>query len=142
MTKPCEILIPIRYGDLDAQGHVNNARYLTFVEHARLVYLQEMGLWNGIDFDDLGLIVADAHVAYRTPILLGQTVRACVWVSRMGHKSLDFQYRLEDANSGQLFAEAETVMVAYDYRGLRSKPIPEDWRMKIAAFEGIPPRSG
>lgn len=142
MTKPCEIFIPIRYGDLDAQGHVNNARYLTFVEHARLVYLQELGLWNGIDFDDLGLIVADAHVAYRTPILLGQTVRACVWVSRMGNKSLDFQYRLEDANGGQVFADAETVMVAYDYRSLRSIPIPEDWRTKIAAFEGIPPRSG
>ncbi|MDD5368967.1 MAG: thioesterase family protein [Anaerolineaceae bacterium] len=142
MTKPCSVLIPIRYGDIDAQGHVNNARYLTFIEHARMVYLQELGLWDGNDFMALGLIVADAHVSYRTPILLGQTVRACVWVIRMGNKSLDFQYRLEDANRGEVFAEAHTVMVAYDYHHLRSIPIPEDWRVKIAAFEGIPPRSG
>jgi acyl-CoA thioester hydrolase len=127
---------------LDAQGHVNNARFLTFVEHARLVYLQEVGLWDGKDFHELGLIVADAHVAYRSPILLGQTVRVCVWVTRMGTKSLDFQYRLEEADTGQLFADADTVMVAYDYHSLGSIPIPDDWRAKIAAFEGIPPRSG
>lgn len=138
MTNPHTIFIPIRYGDLDAQGHVNNARFLTFVENARIFYLKDLGLWDGEDFLNLGLIVADAHIAYRAPILFGQTVKVESRVTHMGNKSLRFAYRLEEAQTGQLFADAETVMVAYDYHTLQSIPIPDDWRAIIAEFEEIP----
>jgi len=134
-------LIPIRYGDVDAQGHVNNARNLTFIEHARMEYLLHLGLWDGHDFKDLGLIVADVHIAFRAQILFGQTVRVRTWISRLGNKSIRFEYRLEDADTGQLLSEAETVMVTYDYHTDRSIRVPETWREKIAAFEGIPPYS-
>lgn len=131
-------LIPIRYGDLDSQGHVNNSRNLTFVEHARAEYLIHLGLWDGRDFKDLGVIVADVHVAFRAQILLGQTVRVWAWVSRLGNKSIRFEYRLEDAETGQLLSEAETVMVTYNYHTDQTIRIPDAWREKIAAFEGIP----
>ncbi|HEY3345764.1 MAG TPA: thioesterase family protein [Anaerolineaceae bacterium] len=140
MTNTDSILIPIRYGDLDPQGHVNNSRLLTFIEQARLEYLYRLGLWDGQDFMAFGLIVADAHVAYRTQIHLWQTVRVYAWVSRMGGKSLRTEYRLEDAETGELFATAETVMVAYDYRLRQSIPISDEWRARIAAHEGIPLR--
>ena len=68
----------------------------------------------------------------------GQTVRVWTWVSRLGNKSIRFEYRLEDAETGQLFSEADTVMVTYDYHADQSIRIPEAWREKIAAFEGIP----
>jgi acyl-CoA thioester hydrolase len=138
MTKPHFVLIPIRYGDLDAQGHVNNARTLTFVEHARITYLKDLGLWDGVDFLNLGLIVADAHIAYRAPIEFGAVVRATGGVVSMGNKSMRFTHKLEDDQTGQLYAEADMVMVAYDYHTKQSILIPDDWREKIAAFEGIP----
>jgi acyl-CoA thioester hydrolase len=138
VTNTDSILIPIRYGDLDPQGHVNNARLLTFIEMARMTYVRRLGLWDGEDFTALGLIVADAHVAYRAQICLWQTVRVAAWVSRLGNKSLRFEYRLEDAASGDLLATAETVMVAYDYHLHQSVPLWEAWREKIAAYEGIP----
>ena len=40
-------LIEVRYGDLDPQGHVNNACYLTYMEQARIGYIQHLGLWAG-----------------------------------------------------------------------------------------------
>ncbi len=132
------VLIPIRYGDLDAQGHVNNARSVTFIEHARILYLRDVGLWDGRDFKNLGLIVADVHVAYLAQILYGQTVRVRARVTHLGNKSMKFEYLLEDAETGLLFSRAETVMVAFDYHADRSIPIPDSWREKIAAFEGIP----
>ncbi len=132
------ILIPVRYGDLDPQGHVNNARLLTFIEQARMEYIHRLGLWDGQDFEALGLIVADVHVAYRAQICFGQTVRVHAWVSRMGNKSVRFEHRLEEAETGDLLATAEVVMVAYDYRTHQSVPIWDDWREKIAAYEGIP----
>ncbi len=67
--------IEVRYGDLDPQWHVNNARYLTFLEQGRMEYLRAMGLWDGEDFFNLGLIVADVHIAYLAPMFLGQKVR-------------------------------------------------------------------
>jgi acyl-CoA thioester hydrolase len=130
------ILIDARYSDLDPQWHVNNVRYLTFMEQARLKYLLNLGLWDGHDFNRLGMIVADIHISYIAPMLFGQTARMELRVMRMGNKSFDFEYRLTDEASGQLLVKGESVMVAYDYAGQRSIPIPADWRAKISAFEG------
>jgi|YelNatPaOPRAMG01_1025707.scaffolds.fasta_scaffold00312_32 acyl-CoA thioester hydrolase len=130
--------IPIRYGDLDPQWHVNNARYLTFMEQARLSYLIHLGLWDGVDFMNLGLIVADVHIAYLAPLSLGQTARVFMRVSRLGNKSMLCEYQVADAGDNQIYAKGETVMVAYDYHTRQSIPIPVGWREKIADFEGIP----
>jgi acyl-CoA thioester hydrolase len=62
--------LPIRYADLDAQWHVNNARYLTFLEQTRMEYFMNLGLFDGEDFFSLGFIVADIHIAYAAPIVL------------------------------------------------------------------------
>lgn len=132
--------IEVRYGDLDPQGHVNNARYLTYMEQARIGYIRHLGLWDGGSFLDIGIILAEARVTFRKPILLGQPVRVGVRVPRLGNKSFPMQYRLEDAATGEVLAEGETVQVCYDYRTGRTVPIPEAWRQAIAAFEGIPPR--
>ncbi len=142
MTNSDTILIPIRYGDLDPQGHVNNSRVLTFTEQGRVEYIHRLGLWDGQDFETLGLIVADVHIAYRAQMRLWQTVRLHTWIARMGNKSLHFASRLEDAETGELFATAETVIVTYDYRLHSSVPIWDAWREKIAAYEGIPLRDG
>lgn len=130
------ILIDARYSDLDPQWHVNNVRYLTFMEQARLKYLLHLGLWDGHDFNCLGMIVADIHISYIAPMLFGQTARMELRVARMGNKSFNFEYQLTDETSGKLLAKGESVMVAYDYAGQCSIPIPPDWRAKISAFEG------
>jgi acyl-CoA thioester hydrolase len=131
------ILIPVRYSDLDAQGHVNNAQFASYMEQARLSYIQHLGLWSGKSFTDLPLIVADVHIAYRSPIKLGQVVVAHVWASHIGNKSLKLEYRLEDQETRRVFALAETVMVSYDYAGERSVPFSSTQREKIASFEGL-----
>ena len=133
---PFFILIDARYSDLDPQWHVNNVRYLTFMEQARLKYLLHLGLWDGHDFNRLGMIVADIHIAYIAPMLFGQTVRLELGVVRMGNKSFAFEYRLTDVASGALLVRAESVMVAYDYAAQRSIPVPPEWRAAISAFEG------
>lgn len=131
------IPIQVRYGDLDPQWHVNNARFNTFIEQARYEYLQHLQLWDGQDFFKCGVIVADVHMAYLAPIELGQKVRVDIRTSRLGNKSLTFEYQIVDNESGQVFGRAETVMVAYDYYAKQSIPVPDDWRAKIKAFEGL-----
>jgi acyl-CoA thioester hydrolase len=130
------IPIEARYADLDPQWHVNNVRYLAYLEHARLTYLVQLGLWDGLDFNRLGLIVADIHIAYLAPMLLWQKTRLEMRTAKIGNKSLTFEYRLVDEASGDALATAESVMVAFDYNSQQSIPVPADWRAKISAFEG------
>ena len=129
--------IQVRYGDLDPQWHVNNAHILTFFEQARFTYITELGLFKGNDFFDLGLIVADVHVSYVAPVEMRQKVRVGVRISRIGNKSLTFEYQMEDENANQVLAKAETVMVAYDYHNHASQPVPAEWREAIGKFEGV-----
>ena len=129
--------IQIRYNDIDAQGHVNNARYVTFIETARLRYLTGVGLWDGESFLDLGLIVADTHISYLLPIKLNQCVRVGVKVTRIGTKSMTFSYQIEDEQNGRVLATAQTVMVCFDYRSESSVPVSVEWRERISRYEGV-----
>jgi acyl-CoA thioester hydrolase len=129
------IPIQIRYGDLDPQWHVNNAHTLTFIEQARFAYLRALDLWDGKSFLDLPMIVADVHVTYLAPIYYDMDLKVGIRMSRIGTKSMVFEYQIEDAAS-LVTTKAETVMVYYDYRSHSSAPVPAEWRKKVSDFEG------
>ncbi len=130
-------LIEVRYGDLDPQGHVNNAKFLSYMEQARVFYLKHLNLWYGGSFLDIGIILADVHLTFRKPVQFGDPVRVGVRITHIGHKSLTSEYRIEDARDETEFAIGSSVLVAYDYRISRSVPLPEEWRRTILQFEGI-----
>ena len=131
------IPIEVRYSDLDPQWHVNNTRYLVYIEQARLEYLRNLGLFEGQNFLDLRMIIADVHVAFLAPIELGQKVRVGTRAAKIGNKSITFEYRIEDSENGKLLATGEVVGVTYDYRSHTTIPVPPDWREKINIFENI-----
>jgi acyl-CoA thioester hydrolase len=129
--------IEVRYGDLDPQGHVNNASYLTYLEQARIAYIRFLGLWPSDSFLDIGIILADAQLTFRSSILFGQPVQVGVRVTRLGNKSLAMEYHMEDGQTGLELASGSTVLVAYDYRLGQTIPIPPLWRDTISKFEGL-----
>ncbi|MBE0409550.1 MAG: acyl-CoA thioesterase [Anaerolineales bacterium] len=130
--------IEVRYGDLDPQGHVNNARYLTYMEQARIAYIQHLALWKGGSFMDIGIILADVQVTFLSPILFGEQVRVWLQVNHLGNKSITMDYLIDQFETGQKYATGSTVLVAFDYREHRSIPVPETWRSKIMEFERLP----
>ena len=132
--------IEVRYADLDPQRHVNNATLFSYLEQTRARYLQHLGLWDGTDFDDIGIIVAEASASFKAPIDYTDEVVVEAGVTRLGTKSFEFNY-LVRSGDGRSLATGRTVLVAYDYRHGRSIPIPDDWRRKISAFEGELPAS-
>ncbi len=128
--------VQVRYGDIDAQWHVNNTKFINYIEQGRFAYLMKLELFDGKSFLDLGLIVADVHMAYLAPIELGQNIQVAVRVAHIGNKSLRFEYEIQNMDTGDILAKAETVMVSYDFHTHTSKPVPDDWRKKISTFEG------
>jgi acyl-CoA thioester hydrolase len=129
--------LEVRYGDLDPQGHVNNAKYFTFMEQARISYVRHLGLWHGDSFLNIGMIMADAQATFKAPILWGQSIRVGMRIGHLGTKSMHSFYRIEDAQSGQNFADGSSVLVAYDYEAERTIPVPDEWRRVISEFENL-----
>jgi len=130
-------LIEVRYGDLDPQGHVNNAKFLTYMEQARVFYLKQLKLWEGGSFLNLGIILADVQITFKKALQFGDPVRVGVRISRIGNKSMTSEYRLEDGRDASVFATGSSVLVAYDYQNKRSVSIPDEWRKAIHQFEGL-----
>jgi acyl-CoA thioester hydrolase len=126
--------LEVRFADLDAFGHVNHAKYFTFMEQGRFQYFDALGLWNtSRPFHELGIIIAEAHCSYKKPVLLGERVDVSVRVSRMGNKSFEIEYLL--SVEGDEVALGRTTQVAYDYQSEKSIAVPSEWRAKIAEFE-------
>jgi acyl-CoA thioester hydrolase len=102
----------LRWSDLDAYGHVNNARFLTLYEEARVAMMfiaaREAGLTS---FED-GIVVARHEVDYLRPIDYGDPVRIEVWIEDMRSSRFTVGYELYD---GELLASrARSVLVPYD----------------------------
>ncbi len=130
--------IGVRYGDLDPQGHVNNANFLTFFEQARINYLINLGFFRKeLSFLDVGIIVADVHVIFKSPVFYYSNLRIELWVTRLGNKSMNMEYRLLEESLGLELACASTVLVTFDYRENKTVLIPALWRERISAFEGL-----
>lgn len=130
--------IEVRYGDLDPQGHVNNAKYLTYFEQARIAYLIKLELFTrDQSFMEIGVILADAHIVYREPVYFGQKIKVGVHVAKLGNKSMMWEQNIVDADTGRELARGEVVLVTYDYHAEETIPIPQVWRETIAQFEGL-----
>ena len=127
----------VRYGDLDPQGHLNNAKYLTYFEQARVQYFAALGLFStDRSFMDIGVIIADIHIKYLAPVFLGAAIKVGVRTVRVGNKSITVEQTVMDASGPQLYASGTVILVAYDYHSQKTIPVPEEWRRKIAEFEG------
>jgi acyl-CoA thioester hydrolase len=130
--------IEVRYGDLDPQGHVNNAKYLTYFEQARIAYWIQLGLFSkDQSFMEIGVILADVHLTYLEPIYYGQNIKVGVHVSKLGNKSMTWEQNVVDAETGKELAKGEVIVVAYDYRAEKTMSIPQEWREKIIEFENL-----
>jgi len=133
--------IQIRWGDMDALGHVNNAVYLTYLEQARVQYMADLRMWDA-RVSRMGLIMARVVLDYKLPLLATDRV-ATVFsrVSRLGNKSFDMaQLITRQVNDEyEIAAEGTITLVVFDYPANQSIAIPEEWRAAFKAYEPLNP---
>ncbi len=118
--------IQIRFSDIDWMGHVNNATYLTYFEIARLEYFQRSGLV--IDWKNIGFILARTEINYLKPVLLNDKLEIKTYCSHIGSKSFSLSHSLL-INNETIYeaANAQTVLVCYNYATSQSETIPDPW---------------
>ena len=128
--------LQIRFADIDAFGHVNNAIYLTYFEIARSSYWTEVVQW---DWETMGIIIGRAEINFIKPINLNDQVLAYVRTSRIGNSSFDLEYVLVKVNNGveEVCTTGSTVCIAFDYSQNQSSAIPEAQKLKMITFEAL-----
>ena len=103
----------VRWDDLDAIGHVNNAKYLTYAQEARFAML---GLFN--------MVVARAEVDFKAPIHEGNIyVDVTIWIEAISKSSFTMVYEI--SSEGILFAKIKTVQVTVTEDTKSSRPISD-----------------
>ena len=128
--------LEVRLGDLDPFGHVNNAVIATYVEQGRVLYLRDV-LGTGADPVSMPFILARLEIDYRAQILFTDPVEVLSRVDWIGRSSLHMSHLLT-GSEGRELARSEAVLVAFDYTIEKPMPVPDAWRVTMAAYEGHP----
>ncbi len=126
--------VEVRFRDMDAFGHVNNAVTTSYVEHGRIRYLRDV-----LGFSPVGempMILAMIQVDYVTPIYFGESVDIASRVDWIGTTSLGMSHRLTAGEDEHEVARATSVLVAYDYAEAKPMAVPQAWRATLAEHEG------
>jgi len=127
--------LQVRFRDIDAFGHVNNAVFFSYVEFARIRYLLDV-LEPDHPFDKLPLILARVELDFRSPITFGEDVTVGTRTDRVGRTSFGMRHFMTAGTEGRLVGEANTVLVTYDYAAARPIRVPADWRRRFETHEG------
>ncbi|MBM3599996.1 MAG: acyl-CoA thioesterase [Alphaproteobacteria bacterium] len=122
---------PIRFGDQDSLGHVNNASVATYCESARLALSQELGYVPGKH--GIGWVLARIAIDYRAELHYPGTVNIGTVVSRLGTSSCTLLSGI--FCKGKCAATAEAILVMINYTTRKSVPIPQGLRRKLAKLE-------
>jgi acyl-CoA thioester hydrolase len=128
--------IQIRFCDTDSLGHVNNSNYLSYMELARISYIDEV-FGNTINWNEDGVILAKAIVDFKLPVMLEDKLFVYIRTSRLGTKSFDIEYLFvrEVNGENEVVSSGSTVMVAYNYASNKTIEILPEWRKRIEEFE-------
>lgn len=132
--KKFTLAIPIRFRDLDAMGHVNNATFLTYFEEGRKEFF--IHVVKSSSPKDFPFILAQVTCQYLHPIELDdKIVQESVWISRIGKKSFSFAYEIHRQDDPSwVFSTGESVQVFYDYGKGLSLETPEAFKERVKAY--------
>ena len=122
--------IHIRFRDLDAIGHVNNAVYFSYFEDSRAALLESLGL----DFNDPEVFFILAHIEcdYFRPILLNSPVAVRIACEKIGGKSFAFAYIVVDPDEEDtVYAKGKSVQVCFDPRENKAVSVSEKLRSSL-----------
>ena len=131
---PVVLELPVRWGDMDAFGHVNNTVFFRFFESARIEYLRSIAFTAGGPGSGIGPILASTHCRFRRPLAFPDTVRVGARTTSLEEDRFIMEYVLVSDAAGGVAAEGGGVVVSYDYDAGRKARIPDGVRSRILAL--------
>ncbi len=126
-----EMVIPIRWGDMDAMGHVNNASYFRYLETLRIDWFRHIGCLSNPG--GVGPVIINAFCSFIRQLEYPGDVLARHYTGSMGRSTLDTYATLERVDRpGEVCASGGATVVWTDFKAQKSVPIPEAYRAIFA----------
>ncbi len=134
--------IKVRGYHLDIYHHVNNGRYLEFLEEGRWDYFERYRFFDLFESKDLAFVVANINISYRRPAYAGETIRVITRMSEIGNKSAKAVQEvrlLKDGEEADLIADAVVTFCLMDAATQKSVAITGELRETLATMieEGV-----
>ena len=129
--------MPIRWGDMDAMGHVNNTVYFRYIESARIAWLEQVGALPDPAGAAEGPVIVNAHCSFLKQLTYPGEIEVSTWVGPPGRSSFDVTHEIRlvgpDGQAGALHAEGGAKVVWVDFKAEKSRPLPERLRGLLPA---------
>ena len=125
----------VRFRDLDAMGHVNNAVYFTYFEQVRIHFFQQV--FQISELSDFNSILANISCNYLKPAKISDRLTLQLWVSKIGKKSFNLSYKVIDVEDESVYATGESVQVWFDYKQNKTVEISKDQKNRLSAFLSV-----
>lgn len=126
--------IKVRGYHLDVYQHVNNARYLEFLEEARWQWLEEADAFNWLMAQKLAFVVVNININYRRPAVMGDCLVIESDVSQLSSRSGIIAQRVLLAEDRTVVADALLTFVCIDLRTQKAVPLEGELRERLAAL--------
>lgn len=124
---------PVRWSDLDAFGHVNNSRFLTLYEEARVALFFNAAKESDLAFEQ-GVVVARHEIDYKRPLDYRESVRVEMWIGEISNSSITIHYEMYDEDT--LVSTAKTIAVMYDLAARRPRRVRTEEREYLETWQG------
>lgn len=128
---PHRFEVQMRWSDIDSLGHGNNAKIVTYLEEARIRFLQEKLNW---DWNVDGVILARIEVDYRQPLFYPSEIVVDSGISKLGNSSVTMRHKVIRLQDQGIIAEAVVVLVVYDSQSKSPKAIRPELREQLEQF--------
>jgi len=126
-----ETSIPIRWGDMDAMGHLNNTTYFRYMETARIDWIHSLGL--PLDPSGEGLVIINAFCTFHRQFEYPGNVLLRMYASEPGRSSFESWTTMERADApGTIHATGGATTVWVDYKAQKSRPLPDALRAIVS----------
>ncbi|WP_407465537.1 acyl-CoA thioesterase [Xanthomonas campestris] len=116
--------ISVRWRDMDSMGHVNNAKYISYLEEARVRWMLDV---EGVAMTDrIAPVVAATNVNYKRPLVWPNDILVELFVERLGSSSVTIGHRIFDQkDEGVLYSDGNVVVVWIDTQTGKSASLPD-----------------
>lgn len=126
--------IDVRWGDMDSMGHVNNTKYFTYLETARIHLFAELGLLGAFGSDGQGMSLAHTGCNFRREVRYPNWLDIGSSVTKVGTSSFHLRHGMFFVDTDDLAADATSVVVWTDFTQGRSMPLPVEVRAKLEEY--------
>lgn len=116
--------IAVRWGDMDALGHVNNTVYFRFAEQARIEWLESIGIHDIVDVEE-GVVIVNASCTFLRPVTYPATLEVRLLIGKPGNSSLPTYYEMRVVGDDTRVAEGASKIVWWNPASGKSRPLPD-----------------